>query len=169
LEALERRVIVKSMHIQQAKLEIDGGAYYPKEQLEEVGVEPTQEDLKELIYQRRKLSNSSVMRLQNWSLQQGGNLMPQKEEDNMGDRYDLPFHQHKEEMQQSSLHERRNQLVEQLEEVIEEVRELMLRSTQETSSKEKLSRRKPAREAGKQQHSNKEEEQEDNSKGEFGI
>jgi hypothetical protein len=29
LEALERRVIVQSMHIQQAKLEIGGGAYQP--------------------------------------------------------------------------------------------------------------------------------------------
>jgi hypothetical protein len=46
----------------------------------------------------------------------------------------------------------------------------MLRSAQETASKEKLSRRKPAREAGKQTTTtNKEEEQEDNSKGEFGI
>jgi hypothetical protein len=35
------------MHIQQAKLETYGGAYQPREKLEEVGVEPTQEELKE--------------------------------------------------------------------------------------------------------------------------
>jgi hypothetical protein len=35
--------------------------------------------------------------------------------------------------------------------VIEEIRELMLRSTQEVVSKEKLNRREPARVAGKQQ------------------
>jgi hypothetical protein len=44
LESLERRVIVQSQHIQQIKLETDGGAYQPGEQLEEVGVEPTQEE-----------------------------------------------------------------------------------------------------------------------------
>jgi hypothetical protein len=38
LEALERRVIVKSQHIQQVKLETGGGAYQPKEQLEEAGI-----------------------------------------------------------------------------------------------------------------------------------
>jgi hypothetical protein len=47
LEALERRVIVQSMHIQQVKLETGGGAYQPREQLEEVGVEPAQEELTE--------------------------------------------------------------------------------------------------------------------------
>jgi hypothetical protein len=41
LEALEKRVIVQILHIQQIKLETDGGAYQPQEQLEEVGLEPT--------------------------------------------------------------------------------------------------------------------------------
>jgi hypothetical protein len=31
LEALERRVMVQSLHIQQVKLEADGGAYQPEE------------------------------------------------------------------------------------------------------------------------------------------
>jgi hypothetical protein len=47
MESLERRVIVQSMHTQQAKLETGGGAYQPREQLEEVGVEPAQEELTE--------------------------------------------------------------------------------------------------------------------------
>jgi hypothetical protein len=53
-----------------------------------------------------------------------------------------------EELQPSRL-QKKSQLADRLEEVIEEVRRLMLRSTQETSSKEKLSRRKHARAAGK--------------------
>ena len=34
LEALEKRMIVKILHIQQIKLETDGGAYQPKEKME---------------------------------------------------------------------------------------------------------------------------------------
>jgi hypothetical protein len=47
LEALERRVMVQILHIHQVKLETDGGAYQPEEKLEEVGLEPTQEELAE--------------------------------------------------------------------------------------------------------------------------
>jgi hypothetical protein len=54
------------------------------------------------------------------------------------------------EVQQRRLH-KENQPLEQLEEVIEEIRRLMLRSAQEEVSKEKLSRRKPAIAAGKKQ------------------
>jgi hypothetical protein len=34
LEALERRVMVKNLHIRQVKLEVDGEAYHPEERLE---------------------------------------------------------------------------------------------------------------------------------------
>jgi hypothetical protein len=78
LEALERRVIVKSHHIQQVKLETDGGADQPMEQLEEVGIEPTQEELTEDNLSGEEVENSSMMRLQDWSLQQGGKLRPQE-------------------------------------------------------------------------------------------
>jgi hypothetical protein len=47
LEALEKRVIVQSLHIQQIKLETSRGAYQPQEQLEEVGLEPTQGEVAE--------------------------------------------------------------------------------------------------------------------------
>jgi hypothetical protein len=47
LEPLERRVNMQSRHIQHVKLETDGGAYQPREKLEEVGVEPKQEELTE--------------------------------------------------------------------------------------------------------------------------
>ena len=48
LEALERRLNMQSICIQQIKLEIDGGEYHPGEKLEEVGVEPTQEEMIEV-------------------------------------------------------------------------------------------------------------------------
>jgi hypothetical protein len=48
LESLKRRVNMQSRHIQQIKLETGGGAYHPREQLEEVGVERTQEEMREV-------------------------------------------------------------------------------------------------------------------------
>jgi hypothetical protein len=48
LEALERRVNMRSRHLQHVKLETCGGTYHPGEQLEEVGVEPTQEEMIEV-------------------------------------------------------------------------------------------------------------------------
>jgi hypothetical protein len=48
LEAQERRVNMQSRHLQHVKLETGGGAYQPGEQLEEVGVEPTQEEMTEV-------------------------------------------------------------------------------------------------------------------------
>jgi hypothetical protein len=56
----------------------------------------------------------------------------------MGDQVDLPFDQH-EEMQQSRLHEG-SQPVDQLEEMIEEIRRLILISLQEFVNKERLNR-----------------------------
>jgi hypothetical protein len=43
LEALERRVMVQGLHIQQAKLEEGSGAYQPQEKLEEDESIPTEE------------------------------------------------------------------------------------------------------------------------------
>jgi hypothetical protein len=58
-----------------------------------------------------------VMRLQNWSLQQSGDLRPQEMEKNKGDRVDLPIDK------EGSAAERRlhkeSQPLEQLDEVIE--------------------------------------------------
>ena len=42
-ETLERRVEVQSMHIQQMRLEIDGGDFQAEEKLEEAGDIPTKE------------------------------------------------------------------------------------------------------------------------------
>jgi ribosomal protein L12E/L44/L45/RPP1/RPP2 len=74
-------------------------------------------------------------------------------------------------VQQRRLH-KESQPLEQLDEVIEEIRRLMLSSAAETASNEKLSRREPARAAGQEEqcNSNSEaEEQMDSSKGKFGI
>jgi hypothetical protein len=63
-----------------------------------------------------------VMRLQNWSLQAGWQANATEEENNMGDQDDLPFDVYEEEELQSSRLQKKSQLAEQLEEVIEEVR-----------------------------------------------
>jgi hypothetical protein len=65
-----------------------------------------------------------------------------------GDRADLPIE--KTTVRQRRLHTK-SQPLEQLDEVIEEIRRLMLSSAAETTSNEKLSRREPARAAGQQQ------------------
>jgi hypothetical protein len=69
------------------------------------------------------------------------------DENSMGDQVDLPIA--KKEVLQRRLPKR--QPLEQLDRVIEEIRRLMLKSATEVVSKEKLSRRKPARAVGKQQ------------------
>ena len=73
------------------------------------------------------------------------------DEDNMRDQVGLSIDKYgEEEVQQKRLH-KKSQPQEQLEEAIEEIRKLMLRSAEETVSKEKLNRRDPAIAARKQQ------------------
>jgi hypothetical protein len=92
IETLERRVIVQRMHIQQVKLETDGGAYQPKEQLGEVGLEPTQREMAAANCHREKLSSSSVMRLQNWNFPAEWQVKATRDGKNgMGDHDDLPI------------------------------------------------------------------------------
>jgi hypothetical protein len=67
-----------------------------------------------------------------------------EEENNMGDQDDLPFDVYEEEELQPSRLHKESQPAEQLEEVIEEIRELMLKSAKEVVSKEKLNRGGPA-------------------------
>jgi hypothetical protein len=62
-----------------------------------------------------------------------------------------------------------SQPVEKLEEVIEEIREMMLKSVEEVVSRRRLNRGEPAAVAGKQQQQHKVEEQVDNSREKFGI
>jgi hypothetical protein len=154
LEALERRVMVQNLHIQQAKLEEDRGAYQPGEQLEE--------DLAEENLSEGK-GTAELESAVEWPLS-----ATKRDKDSRGDRADLPIE--KTEVQQRRLHTK-SQPLEQLDEVIEEIRRLMLRSAQEAVSKGKLSRRKPARVAGKKKsnNNNKAMERMDSSKELFGI
>jgi hypothetical protein len=70
------------MHIQQVKLEIDGGAYQSEEQLGEVGLEPTQRELEfELSNEIAELE--SAIEWQVKAMRDG--------EDGMGDHDDLPI------------------------------------------------------------------------------
>jgi hypothetical protein len=74
-------------------------------------------------------------------------------------------------VQQRRLH-KENQPLEQLDRVIEEIREMMVRSAEEAVSKEKLNRGEPARAAGKKkkkQTTTTNRGAEDNSKEKFGI
>jgi hypothetical protein len=71
-------------------------------------------------------------------------------------------------VQQRRLHTK-SQPLEQLDEVIEEIRRLMLSSAVETASNEKLSRRELQEQQGSSNNNNEAEEQVDSSKGKFGI
>jgi hypothetical protein len=157
LEALEKRVIVQSLHIQQIKLEADGGAYQPQEQLGKVGLEPTQREMvvaelpQEEAEQQFSEETAELESAAEWPLS-----ATERNKDSRGDQVDLPTEM--KELQQRGLH-KESQPWEQLDKVIEEIRRLMLSSAAETASNERLSRRKPTRAAGKkkqqqqQQHS----------------
>jgi hypothetical protein len=71
-----------------------------------------------------------------------------EEENSMGDLVDLPTDKD-EEVQPRRLH-KESQTLDQLDEVIEKIRRLMLRSAAETASEEELSRGEPAIAAGQQ-------------------
>jgi hypothetical protein len=130
LEALERRVIVQSKHIQQVKLETDGGAYQPQEQLEEVEVIPTQEELTEANLSEEEAEQQLSDGTAELEFAAGWQAKCHKRDENsMGDQVDLPIA--KEEVQQRRLP--KSQPLEQLEEVIEEIRRLMLRSAARSS------------------------------------
>jgi hypothetical protein len=71
-------MIVQSQHIQHIKLETDGGADHPRKQLEEVGVEPTQEELTKsnmLEEEAEQQLNEKTIELESTI---GGKLMPQE-------------------------------------------------------------------------------------------
>jgi hypothetical protein len=110
IEALEERVKVQSVHIQQVKLEA-------------------------------------------------------ADEAGMGDHCDLP--DYRKILQPRRLHEQ-SQPLEQLDEVIEMIRELMIRSA-ETASEEKLSRKRRRRSSSSNSNNNREMEQMNNSRNLFGI
>jgi hypothetical protein len=147
LEALERRVMVQSLHIQQAKLEEGSGAYQPQEKLEEAGSMPAGEMAAAELPQEEAEQQFSEETAELESAAEWPLSATKRDKDSMGDQADLPIE--KTEVQQRRLHTK-SQPLEQLDEIIEEIRRLMIRSA-EAVSKEKLSRREPARAAGKKQ------------------
>jgi hypothetical protein len=165
LEALERRVMVQSLHIQQAKLEEGSGAYQPGEKLEEAGSMPEGEMAATELPQEEAEQQFSEETAELESAAEWPHSATKRDKDSMGDRVDLPTEM--KELQQRRLHTE-NQPLEQVDEVIEEIRRLMLNSAVEIASNGKLSRREPARAAGQQQQQ-RSKEQMDNSKGKFGI
>jgi hypothetical protein len=149
LEALERRVMAQILHIQQVKLELNGGAYQPEEQLEGVGDMPTQEELTEE-------TNMSEKEAEQQLTDETAELEPttgwkdnatKEEENNIQDQYYLPTD--KEELQPRRLY-KKSQPLEQLDRVIEKIRELMLRSV-EVDNKGKMKIRETSIATGKKQ------------------
>jgi hypothetical protein len=85
--------MVQSLHIQQVKLETDGGAYQPGEKLEEVGDMPTQEELteetnmsEEEAEQQLSEETTGLESAAEWQLS-----ATRGNEDSMGDQVDLPI------------------------------------------------------------------------------
>jgi hypothetical protein len=116
LEALERRVMVQRFHIGKVKLEEDGGAYQPQEHLEEVGLEPTQNELKEIKMSEKEGAEwqlrDETIELDSTAEWQSNSI---EEENDMGDHDDLPTN--KQELQLRRLH-KKNQPLDQLDRVI---------------------------------------------------
>jgi hypothetical protein len=138
-------------------------------QLEEAGMEPVEEltgvNLSEVIAEQKPSDEKSagVEAAAEWKAK-----ATRDEEDNLGDQCDLPID--KEEVQQASL-QKESQPMEQLDEVVEEIRKLMLGSAEEAVSKEKLDKKETCTSSGDDAGaaSNEAEEQRDNSKRKFGI
>jgi hypothetical protein len=135
LEALEKRVMVQSFHIQQAKLEEVGSMTTGEMEVAEL---PQEEAEQKFSDETAKLESTVE-----WPLS-----AIKRDKDSRGDRADLPIE--KIEVRQRRLHTK-SQPLEQLDEVIEEIRRLMLSSTIETASNEKLSRMEPTRVERQQQ------------------
>jgi hypothetical protein len=107
-------------------------------QLEEAGMEPTEELTgvslsEEVVEQQFSGETVELESAAEWP------VSITRDERSMGDQDDLPIEKH-EELQPSRLH-KRNQPMKQLEEAIEEIRRLMLRSAEEAVNKEKLDRK----------------------------
>jgi hypothetical protein len=111
-------------------------------QLEEVGIEPDKEmtgvNLSEEVVEQQFSGEIAELEYATEWL-----VTVTKYESNMGVQYDTPTRRH-EDLHLRRLHQK-HQSMKQLEEVIEDIRELMLRSREEFVSKEKLEIKEPAR------------------------
>jgi len=155
LESIERRVMVWSFHIQQDRLETDGGAYQLGEKLEGVGYVPIEEMTEETYMSEEGDEQQLGDETAELESATGWKNNSTEEENDMGDQDDLPTD--KEELQLRRLH-KENQPLEQLDRVIEEIKKLMLRSAK-VVNKGRLNRRDPAIAAEKKQKKKQQQEQ----------
>jgi hypothetical protein len=128
----------------------DEGESQSEEQLEEDGIQLAQGEMEEVslsekVTEQQVSQEDKTVEL-NFAV--GWQVEATEEEDNMGDRDDLPIC--REEVQWSRM-QKESQPWEQLDKDIEEIRRLMSRSAVEIASEEKLSRRRPAIAVGKMQ------------------
>jgi hypothetical protein len=129
--------------------------YQHELQLEEAGIKPVGELIRVSLFEEiaEQQFSGETMKLE------FATVWPvdiTRDESGMGDQNDLPMEQH-EDLQSRRLHKLK-QPMKQLEEAIEEIRELMLRSAEEVVIKGKLDRKEPTRAAGemRQQRSGEE-------------
>jgi hypothetical protein len=113
-------------------------------QLVEAGTEPVEKmtgvNLSEEVVERQfSIETAEVEDAVEWQVK-----ATRDGEDDLGNQHDFPMN--KEGMQQASL-QKESQSIEQLDEVVEEIRKLMLESVEELVSMRKLGNRKPARAA----------------------
>jgi hypothetical protein len=116
--------------------------------LDEVGVEPVEEMVEASLPERvteQQVSQEGETVEKNFAT--WWKVEATKEEDGMGDLVGLPIC--REEVQWRRL-QKESQPWEQLDEIIEEIRRLMLRSAAETASEEEMSRGEPAIAVGQQ-------------------
>jgi hypothetical protein len=126
----------------------DEGKFQSEEQLEEAGIQPAQGEMAEASLSEKVTEQqvSQEDKTAELNFAAGWQVEATEEEDGMGDLVDLPIC--REEVQWSRL-QKESQPWEQLDEIIEEIRRLMIRSA-EAVSEEKLSRGEPAIAAGQQ-------------------
>jgi hypothetical protein len=86
-EALERRVILQSLHIQKSRFETDGGAYQPEERLEEAENISVEEETEKQLGDRTVELESTA----EWKLN-----ATMGDKDNTGDQVDLPTYKEEE-------------------------------------------------------------------------
>jgi hypothetical protein len=72
-------------------LETDGGAYYPSKQLEEVGIEPTQEELKKANMLKEEVEQQLSEETAELESAAGWKDNATREENIMGDRVNIPI------------------------------------------------------------------------------
>jgi hypothetical protein len=126
----------------------DEGKFQSEEQLEEAGIQPAQGEMAEANLSEKVTEQqiSQEDKTAELNFAAGWQVEATEEEDGMGDLVDLPIC--REEVQWSRL-QKESQPWEQLDEIIEEIRRLMIRSA-EVVSKGKLSRGEPTIAAGQQ-------------------